>query len=310
MHTTPIQKRLKSTPLNMSENSHNPEAQSSQPIGIIAGGGHLPVSLAKAVVKSGRDVFICALEEFGDPELNTYPHQWVSIQSVEEIIKQLKQANCRKIVMIGNVKRPNGTAKIPGPDGLDNTAAQLLNAGGGDDRILSGIADFLEKLGFSVIGAHELIPENLIGNGAVGGHVHTADDVADIAKGFEVLSVMGNLDVGQAVVVCGGYVLAIEAAEGTDEMLKRVAKLRKDGVVHKAGGVLVKKPKSGQDKRFDMPVIGPATIELVAAAGLSGIVVDADNVLCHDRSGLVARADELGIFVEGANPSTYGKADS
>jgi len=310
MHTTAIQKRLKPTSLNMPESSHNPEAQSSEPIGIIAGGGHLPVSLAKAVIKSGRDVFICALEGFGDPELNTYPHQWVSIQSVEEIIKQLKQANCRKIVMIGNVKRPNDTAETPALSSLDNTATQLLNAGGGDDLILSGIASFLEKLGFSVIGAHELIPENLIGNDAVGRHVHTADDVADIAKGFEILNVMGDLDVGQAVVVCHGYVLAIEAAEGTDEMLMRVAKLRKEGVFDKTGGVLVKMPKSGQDKRFDMPVIGPATVNLVAAAGLSGIVVHADNVLCHDRSGLVTRADELGIFVEGAIPSTYGKAAS
>ncbi len=291
----------------MSENSTNPEAHSNQPIGIIAGGGHLPVSLAKAVIKSGRDVFICALEGFGDRELSTFSHRWVSIQSVEEIIKHLKLANCRKIVMIGNVKRPDEISTLSSPD---NAAAELLSAGGGDDQILAGIACFLAKLGFSVIGAHEIIPENLIGNAAVGRLCHTADDVGDIAKGFDVLNVMGDLDVGQAVVVCGGYVLAIEAAEGTDEMLMRVAKLRKEGVFHKTGGVLVKMPKSSQDKRFDMPVIGPVTVDLVAAAGLSGIVVQADNVLCHDRLELVTRADQLGIFVEGANPSICGKAAS
>jgi len=93
-------------------------------------------------------------------------------------------------------------------------------------------------------------------------------------------------------------------------MLKRVAKLRKEGVVHKTGGVLIKRPKCGQDMRFDMPVIGPVTVELVADAGLSGIVVQAGDVLCHDRQGLIARADELGIFVEGAVPSAIGKVAS
>ncbi len=291
----------------MPENSHDPEVQLIPPIGIIAGGGPLPVSLAKAVIKSGQNVFICALEGYGDPELNNFSHHWVSIQSVEEIINQLKLANCQKIVMIGNIRRPNNIGKLPGKDGPDKAAAQLASVGGGDDQILSGAASFLEALGFSVIGAHELIPENLIGNGAVGKHVHATDNIADIAKGFEVLNVMGNLDVGQAVVVCGGHVLAIEAAEGTDEMLKRVAFLRKDGAIHTSGGVLVKKPKSGQDMRFDMPVIGPVTVELVAAAGLSGIVVHANNVLCHDLQGLIAHADELGVFVEGITPSTNGK---
>ncbi len=294
----------------MSTNKHKSDEQQSQPIGIIAGGGRLPVSLCEAVIKSGKDVFVCALEGFADPDLNNYPHRWIEIQSGGEIIEQLKLANCRQIVMIGNVKRPIDGTQTPDSGGPDNTAAQVLNAGGGDDQILSAVAGFLETLGFSVIGAHEIIPENLIANGAVGKHVHTPGNISDIAKGFEVLHVLGNLDVSQAVVVCGGYVLAIEAAEGTDEMLKRVARLRKDGVVHKTGGVLVKRPKCGQDMRFDMPVIGPVTVELVAAAGLSGIVVHADNVLCHDRQGLIKRADELDIFVEGAIPSTNGKVAS
>jgi len=310
MHATSIKKRLKRTFLQMAENKHNPEAQPHQPIGIIAGGGRLPVSLCEAVIKSGKDVFVCALEGFGEPDLNNYPHRWFEIQSGMEIIKQLKLANCRQIVMIGTVKRPNDGTETSDSGGRDDTAAQLLSGGGGDDQILSGIAGFLETLGFSVIGAHEIIPENLIGNGAVGKHVHTVDNISDIAKGFEVLDVLGNLDVGQAVVVCGGYVLAIEAAEGTDEMLKRVTRLRKDGVVHKSGGVLVKRPKSGQDMRFDMPVIGPVTVELVAEAGLSGIVVQAGNVLCHDRQGLIKRADDLEIFVEGATMSANGKVAS
>jgi len=104
---------LKSAIPNMPENPHNPDAQPSQPIGIIAGGGLLPVSLAKAVTETGRDVFICALEGFGDTDLNNYSHHWVPIHAVEEIIKQFKLANCREIVMIGNVKRPHGITETP-----------------------------------------------------------------------------------------------------------------------------------------------------------------------------------------------------
>jgi len=310
MYAIAIQICLKPTFLNMPKNSHNSDAHPGQPIGIIAGGGLLPVSLAKAVIKSGRDVFICALEGFGDPGLEKYSHQWVSIQSGEEIIKQFKAANCQKIIMIGSVSRPKNTSETADTGTRKNTAAQVIHASGGDDKILSGAAFFLESFGFSVIGAHEIIPENLIGNGAIGRHVHAVDNIADIAKGFEVLNVMGDLDVGQAVVVSRGHVLAVEAAEGTDEMLRRVAKLRTQGIVHKSGGVLVKRPKNGQDKRFDMPVIGPVTVELMAEAGLSGVVVHAGNVLCHDRQGLITRADKLGIFVEGHMPPDSGEVAS
>ena len=286
----------------MSANPHNPMAQITGPVGIIAGGGPLALTIAEAVVKSGNTVFVCALEGLGDPALQNYPHEWVSFGSVGRIIEKFRQADCQKIVMIGHVKRPDKSKMIPdfGEMHYAKTLSKTLR--GGDNQILSGIVDFFESEGFSVLGAHEVIPRNLIDEGAVGRHSHGPDNDVDITIGFKVLKVMGELDVGQATVVCGGYVLAVEAAEGTDEMLRRVAKLRKDGIVHHKGGVLVKIPKSTQDIRVDMPVIGPVTVELVAKAGLSGIIVHANCVLCHDRAALIRRADELGVFVEGAIP--------
>jgi len=292
--------------LNISKNTNTP---STGPLGIIAGGGPLPGIVAEAVVKTGRSVFICALKGFGESSLENYPHEWVSFGSVGRILKKFKSANCRQIVMIGHVKRPEKSLIIPDLGALFNAKTLIKIARGGDDHLLSGIAGFLETKGFSVIGAHELIPDNLIGEGGVGDHRHKGDDEADIARGFEVLYQLGKLDVGQSVVVSGGHVLAVEAAEGTDEMLRRVAKLRQHGGVMHKGGVLVKGPKPGQDMRVDMPVIGPVTVELVSEAGLSGIVVEANGVLCHDLALLRLRANELAIFVEGRHQAKTGYSE-
>jgi len=296
--------------LHMAHTSQKPLDKSTEPIGIIAGGGPLPVIVADAVIKSGRAVFICALKGVGDPALENYPHEWIAFGSVGKVLKKFKMAGCRKIVMIGHVKRPDRSLLIPDLGALANARALAKIARGGDNQLLSGIAEFLETKGFTVLGAHEVIPDNLIGAGAIGKHISKSDADADIALGFKVLNVMGGLDIGQAAVICDGHVLAVEAAEGTDEMLKRVAKLRKQGTVTTSGGVLLKRPKTHQDIRIDMPLIGPVTVELVAEAGLSGIVVQANSVLCHDRHALIKRADELGIYIEGRLIEANEKADN
>jgi len=296
--------------LVMVDLSVKPRDKSTGPIGIIAGGGPLPGIVADAVIKSGRAVFICALKGVGDRALENYPHEWISFGSVGKVLKKFKMADCRNIVMIGHVKRPDRSMLIPDLGALANAGALAKIARGGDNQLLSGIAEFLETKGFTVLGAHEVIPENLIGEGALGKHSRKSDEDADIALGFKILNVMGELDIGQAAVICGGHVVAVEAAEGTDEMLKRVAKLRKQGSVTTGGGVLLKRPKTHQDMRIDMPLIGSVTVDLAAEAGLSGIVVQANSVLCHDRQALIQRADELGIYIEGRLVEANEKADS
>ena len=177
---------------------------------------------------------------------------------------------------------------------------------GGDDHLLSGIARLFEREGFRLLGAHEVAPEILVPEGTLGRVPASERDRADIALGFDYLRATGGFDVGQAVVVAGKHVLAVEAAEGTDDMLARVAQMRANGRVRAPAGtgVLVKAPKPGQDQRFDLPSIGPQTVEGVARARLAGIAVVAGSTIIAKPERLISAADHANIFVIGAPAGT------
>jgi DUF1009 family protein len=171
---------------------------------------------------------------------------------------------------------------------------------GGDDHLLSGVARIFEDHGFRLLGAHEVAPDILVGEGALGAHKPSDSDQADIARGLSLLHAIGPYDVGQAAVISNNHVLALEASEGTDGMLARVAELRRAGRIRaQKGGVLVKAPKPGQDRRFDLPSIGPRTIENAASAGLAGIAVIAGGTIVAEPQALIAAADKAGLFVIG-----------
>src|SRR5262249_22327011 len=161
----------------------------------------------------------------------------------------------------------------------------------------SNLARLFEERGFRLLGAHEVAPEILMPDGQIGRHEPSARDRADIARGMALLSATGPFDVGQAVVVADNHVLAIEAAEGTDQMLARIAELRSEGRVHSAvgSGVLVKVPKPAQDRRFDLPAIGPSTVAGAAHAGLAGIAVMAGGAIVAEPAEVGAAADRAGI---------------
>ncbi len=179
---------------------------------------------------------------------------------------------------------------------------------GGDDHLLSGIARMFEREGFQLIGAHVVAPDILMPEGALGSAQPSERDRDDIALGFDYLKATGPFDVGQAVVVAGRRVLAVEAAEGTDEMLQRVAEMRKNGRVSAPAGtgVLVKAPKPGQDTRFDLPAIGPRTVDGVVRAGLAGMAVAAGSSIVAEPEKLVAAADRAKVFVIGAPAAAQG----
>jgi DUF1009 family protein len=172
---------------------------------------------------------------------------------------------------------------------------------GGDDHILGSGVKLIEEQGFRVLGAHEVAPEILVPEGLLGAAQVSDRDRADIALGLDYLRATSPFDVGQAVVVTGKHVLAVEAAEGTDQMLARVADMRANGRVSTpvGSGVLVKAPKLGQDLRFDMPSIGPLTVDGVARAGLAGIAVVAGSTIVAEPAQLIAAADRANIFVIG-----------
>jgi UDP-2,3-diacylglucosamine hydrolase len=171
----------------------------------------------------------------------------------------------------------------------------------GDNGLLVGLAAIFEREGIRIVGAHEAAPRLVAPAGPIGARAPSPEDETDIALGARLLEALSAFDAGQGAVIAAGRVLAIEAAEGTDAMLKRVADLRSQGRLRIAGpaGVLVKAPKRGQDLRLDMPAIGPKTIQNAATAQLRGAAVAAGRVLIAERELLSREADAAGLFVAG-----------
>ena len=171
---------------------------------------------------------------------------------------------------------------------------------GGDNHLLSGIARVFEQEGFRLVGAHEVAPQILVPAGALSKRQPNAQDRADLVQALRLLESIGKFDVGQAAVVSDNHVLAIEGPEGTDKMLERVGELRERKIAA-PGGVLVKAPKPGQDWRFDLPSIGPRTVEGVARAGLSGIAVVARAGIMAEPQRVAELAERHDVFVIGVN---------
>jgi DUF1009 family protein len=166
---------------------------------------------------------------------------------------------------------------------------------------LSGIGRIFEQDGFRMVGIRDVAPDILMPEGAIARATPDPAATADIERGREVLRALGPFDIGQAVVVIDGHVVAVEDIEGTDGLLARVARLRGEGRIRaKAGrGVLVKAPKSSQDLRFDLPTVGPKTIEGVAGAGLAGIAVIAGHTIAAESQAMITAADKAGLFIQG-----------
>jgi DUF1009 family protein len=172
---------------------------------------------------------------------------------------------------------------------------------GGDDHLLSGIGRIIEQDGFRMVGIRDVAPDILMPEGCITRAAPDPAAAADIARGQEVLRALGPFDIGQAVVVIDGHVVAVEDIEGTDGLLVRVARLRGEGRIRAkaARGVLVKAPKSGQDLRFDLPAVGPRTIEGVAKAGLAGLAIIAGYTIAAESQTMIEVADSAGLFIQG-----------
>lgn len=269
------------------------------PLAIVCGGGKFPAAVIESVRKQGRKVFLILLKGFADPALQEHPHIWIKLGSAGALISGARSAGCKEIVVIGSVVRPRLSQLH-----IDFKTLLLLPKlarmyAGGDDRLLSGVGRILRDEGFVLRGAHEVAPDILAPEGAIGNHNPTSADMADIEFGFAMLQALSPFDVGQAAVIAGRRVIAIEAAEGTTEMLLRIKAMRENGRLPGTArsGVLVKMPKAGQERRIDMPAIGLHTVEEARAAGLTGIAIEAGNVLIADAVSMPAAADEAGLFV-------------
>jgi len=274
----------------------------SPTVGIIAGNGVLPFSVAELLKARGINPYLFAIRGFCDPvRVADFPHHWIALGQVGRLTRLLKSEGCRDIVFIGGLVRPAlseirldfGTLRA-----IPTIAAALR---GGDDHLLTGISRIFERHGLRVVGIKDVAPELLMPEGSITRVLPDADAIADIAKGRELMQAISPFDVGQAVVVIDGHVVCVEDIEGTDGLLARVARLRADNRIRaKPGrGVLVKTPKAQQDLRFDLPTLGPKTIDNIVAAGLAGIGIVAGHTLIAEADVMTAKADRAGLFVTG-----------
>ncbi len=271
-------------------------------LGILAGGGRLPGQVAAAARAAGRSVFMVGLEGFAEPDvLAPWPHEVVRMLAVARILAALRAHGCQDLVLIGPVRRPSLLDLRPDAEGARMLARIGRAAFAGDDGLLAAVVKILSEEGFRVIGAHEILSEALGPAGLLSQSAPDAVAMADIRRGVIVVRALGAVDVGQACVVQQGVVLAVEAAEGTDAMLSRCGGLARPG----RGGVLVKLVKPGQDRRADLPTIGPETIRAVAGAGLRGVAFEAGGTILADRQASIAVADTAGVFLLGMDPDSF-----
>jgi DUF1009 family protein len=224
-------------------------------------------------------------------------------------IQALREADCDAIVLLGQVPRPDLRTLEFDAGGLTMVPALLAAAPQGDDALLRALLQEHEKAGFRVVGAETAMADLIAPPGVLGALSPTARDAADMSKAAKIASAIGAFDIGQGVVVCDGLPLAVEAQEGTDAMLRRVRELPDTvrGNATTRRGVLVKRPKSIQERRVDLPVVGKRTIEGAAAAGLAGVAVEAGGALLVRRAEIVAAANRAGLFLYGFTRAEVGE---
>ncbi|MGB0551121.1 MAG: LpxI family protein [Alphaproteobacteria bacterium] len=263
-------------------------------LGILAGGGELPGRIIEACKTRGRDFYVIAIEGQADAAvIGDNPHTWIRLGAAQMALEVARREDFNEIVMVGPVNRPSIAALRP-----DLLAAKVLARAGassvmGDDGLLKAVIAQIEEFGFNVIGPDTFLKEGPDRAGVLGKYSPDIPARTDIERGIHILNTLGPVDVGQAVIVQDNIVIAVEAVEGTDAMIDRSGDLRRDG----PGGVLIKLPKPGQEKRADMPTVGPRTIERMHAAGLRGVAFEASNTLLIDRDATIALADQHGLFV-------------
>ena len=277
------------------------------PIAIICGGGSFPGAVAEAIARRGRQPVMFGIKGWADASvIERYPHHWVALGQLGRFFRLARSERCKEVLFIGTLLRPP-LKQVR----LDWQTIRLMPRiigyfRGGDNRLLSGAASIAESGGLRVIGLRDVAPEIFVPAGVLGRCQPAERDRSDIARALQLIAALGPFDVGQAAIVANNHVLAVEAAEGTDNMLARIAELRRQGrVTTPLGvGVLVKAPKPGQDRRFDLPSIGPRTIEGAARAGLAGVAVAAGSTIIAEAAEVIAIAEREKIFVAGVGEDT------
>lgn len=275
------------------------------PLGIIAGAGRFPFLVAEGARRAGRPVVIIALRGLADPSLRELADRfyWSGVVRLGRWIRVFRRTQVREAIMAGSVRK----SEMYGPLRLirylpDWTSFRLWFfevADRRNDTILRATADKLASKGIVLTNSVKYCSEHLPGAGVLTRRQPTPQQVRDVAFGWPIAKQMGHLDIGQSIAVKEQEVIAVEAIEGTDRMIERAGELCRQG-----GWMLIKVAKPNQDPRFDVPTVGPDTIENLHRHGAEALVFEADATLVIDRRTVVERADQLGIVVIGHRPET------
>lgn len=262
----------------------------------------MPFAVAESLAARNVAAVLFALRGACDPaRVERFRHRWISVGQLGRATRLFREEGCRDLIFIGTLMRPALSEIRVDLKTLRVIGSVLRAFRGGDDHLLSGVGRILELDGFRMVGVRDLAPDLLMPEGGL--TRATPDEIAsaDIARGREVLGALGPFDIGQAAVVIDGHVVAVEDIEGTDGLLARVARLRAEGRIRArpGRGVLVKAPKSGQDLRYDLPAVGPRTVEGAARAGLAGLAIAAGNAIVVEPQAMIQIADKGGLFIQG-----------
>ena len=274
-------------------------------LAIIAGNGRFPFLVLDAARSLGRDVTVFALKEEAFKEITEAaakahaPVHWISIGELGKFLQLLKDNHITHALMAGQVKH----VKIFGGFIPDATAFGLLKRlkGLNTDALIGAVADLMRENGVELINSAALLEPMLAGSGQLSDRAPSEHEQKDLDFGYRMADAIAGLDIGQTIAVKHQAVVAVEAMEGTDETIARAGHLAGDGVT------IIKVAKPNQDMRFDVPIVGLATIQAMRVAGAKCLSVDAGKTLIFDRDAFFASANEAGIAVVGRNLSGGGR---
>ncbi len=275
-------------------------ASLQNPLGIIAGAGRFPFLVADGARQAGRPVVIVALRGLADPALKAQADRfhWSGIVRLGQWIRLFRRAGVREAIMAGSVRKSDMYARFRLirylPDWTSLRLWFFEVADRRNDTILCATAGHMQSKGITLVNSIQYCGDHMATEGVLTRRQPSPAQQRDIEFGWRIAKEMGRLDVGQSIAVKEQEVIAVEAIEGTDRMIERAGLLCRHG-----GWMLIKVAKPGQDLRFDVPTVGPATIDNLHRNGAAALVVEAGQTLIVDRPALLERADKLGIVVVG-----------
>ena len=266
-------------------------------VGLIAGDGSFPLEVARSISQKNKEIFIIAIKGSTSKDIESYPHLWIRIGQIGKAIRALKENNCKELILIGGVKKPNVWLLKPDFGALKLFFKLIILPIKGDASILKTLLNFLEKDNkFKVVGAEKYIPYLLMSKGLIAGEKINEQSNIDIDIAIENCKNIGSKDIGQACVVVNGQIIASEDSLGTDKMLRDI--ISKE-IRFNNEGVLVKLVKPIQDRRVDLPAIGLQTIKLAKEIGLCGIAIEDKSSFISNKEGVIEFANKNNIFIFG-----------